>query len=73
MTKFQNKKYKALKEAYGEKEANIYWREIKTKEANKKLENDYPMDKPVMDKGQIKEQTSGAFISKKMKKTGIYS
>lgn len=73
MTKFQNKKYKALKEAYGEKEANIYWREIKTKEANKKLENDYPMDKPVMDKGQIKEQAGGAFIGKKMKKTGIYS
>ena len=73
MTKHQNRRYDELKNEFGEKVAKAYWRDIKTKERIRKLEEDYPMDKPVLDKGQISSQTGGIFINKKNRKEGKFS
>jgi len=73
MTKHQSRKYDELKKEFGEKVAKSYWRDVKTKERIKKLEEDYPMDKPVMDNGQTGSQTGGIFINKKKRKEGKFS
>ena len=73
MTRYQNKQYDEIKKEFGEKVAKAYWKEIKTKERIEKLEKEYPMDKPVIDKGQISSQTGGVFINKKKRKESIFS
>ena len=73
MTKHQNRRYDELKNEFGEKVAKAYWRDIKTKERIRKLEEDHPMDNPVLDKGQISSQTGGIFINKKKRKEGKFS
>ena len=73
MTTQQNKNYKKIEKESGKQAANVYWREVKQKERSEQLDKDYPLDKPVMDRGQISLQTGGAFINKKKKKEGPYS
>jgi hypothetical protein len=65
--------YGKILKKHGKKAADKWWREKKTKERLEQLDKDYPMDRPVFDKGQTGSMFGGSYISKKPKDNGVYN